>query len=510
MKNIRQLALATLLAGPFSGAALALDNSDFSQLDQRALGTVQYATDATTGIGFLPSWTLLAPNGGAIRTDNNLGADGDSAFTFNLLANGFGDNKLEQCLPIDPSQSLSIQYAVSTSVVSDDVRTRLNPNFYASMEECEVNLQADDNSNRLDNFADANEDYDQQLGGLDQNQWADLPATVFAAGALPAEAQVLRISLRARDRSGQDAEVLFDNVRVTQGSSPVNLVRNPSFEHLEAAPGDFLHAGAGWQLNSGDRVAAGASSASLSGGHVFYFETLANGFGDSRLDVCVPVDGTAALRPTVRAGSLMPHAELSLRIDLAFFTDADCTTDADSALDIRQDFAIDDTAVAWQTFQTDEQRDAGALAGVASARLSLRARDRTGDTFARAVYLDEATLEDATPAPTFTPPGQEFSTSELVITVNGPAGSTLYYTLDGSTPNQASSALQPGETLTLTATTVVQAMAVLNGQTSEVRSATYTQVDAPFVPPSGPLNRSAGSIGLMFGLFGTLLLLRRR
>lgn len=511
MKSTITMAAMAALLLPWT--AQALDNGDFSDLDQRGLGDVDYSTEG--GIGFLPSWTLLTPTGGLIRTGVGFGAQGDSAFGFNALDDGFGTNKLEQCLPIDPDQSLSLRYAVRTSVSSSDVRSRLNPNFYPDMAACEENLQADANSNRL-SFARSNEDIDLQLT-IDANTWVDTTPVVFAASDLPEEARVLRISLRARDRSGQSAEVFFDNVRATQGESQANLIRNGSFEHLDVVDGDFLNADSGWYVerDAGLRAAAGAVSFAQSGNNVFYFESLTGNFGASRLDQCVPVTGDDTLRPSVRAMSLTPDDDLNLRVNLAFFTDNACTDAADSALNLEQDFSVNGDSGQWLTFTTDDSREAAALAGIGSARLSLRARDRSSPEgnvpgpFARTLYLDDVNLVATVPAPTFNPPSQEFSSAQLVITLNGPEGSTLFYTLDGSNPDQTSLSLLPGETITITDTTEVRAIAVLDDAESAVRSATYTRVEAPFVPPTGPLNRSTGSIGFVFGLFGMVLLFRR-
>ena len=510
---------AGVLASALAPAVVfGLQNGDFSELDMRGLGDIAYPVDASN-IGFLPSWTLLT-SGAFIRTEAGFGADGDSAFSFNTLGEGFGDHKIEQCLPIDPDQSLIIRYNVKTSVADNDARTRLNPNFYASMADCEVNLQMDDNSNRLD-FALGNEDFDTQLGlgSVEAGEWFEPAPVAFAASDLPDEAAVLRISLRARDRiEGQDAEIFFDNVRVTQGDSPVNLVRNPSFEHIDVADGDFLSSDSGWyaELSPGMRAAAGAASFAINGDNVFYFENQGGGFGDARIDQCVAYDGEQAVRPSLRATSFTPDPDLSVRINTSFFTDAECTLDADGSLEMEEDFSLDGDSGEWLTLVNEAQREAAALADVGSVRLSIRARDRSDPEgndpgpFARTVYLDDINLFLAVPAPTFNPPSQEFSAAQLVVTLNGPEGSTLFYTLDGTDPTMTSMSLQPGETLTITETTTVRAIAMLDDAMSEVRSATYTRVEAPAEVPTGPLNRSTGSVGFGFALLGTLLLFRRR
>ncbi|MCH8544526.1 MAG: chitobiase/beta-hexosaminidase C-terminal domain-containing protein [Alcanivorax sp.] len=515
---MRSFIKAGLLVGAIIPASvLGLQNGDFSELDMRGLGDVAYPVDGQD-IGFLPSWTMLTP-GGFIRTEAGFGADSDSAFAFETLDRGFGDNKLEQCLPIDSDQSLTIRYSIMTNVADNNAQTRINPNFYASMADCEVNLQADENGNRL-SFALSNEDFDTQLGlgGVEAGEWFEPAPVAFSASDLPDEVAVLRLSLRARDRvEGVDAEIFFDNVRVTQGDSPVNLVRNPSFEHIDVADGDFLSGSDGWyaELNPGIRAAAGAASFAISGDNVFYFENQEGGFGAARIDQCVVYDGAQTVRPSLRATSLAPDPQLSVRTNTAFFADDACADSASTSA-LEQDFPLVAESGEWQTLINTEQLDATQLVDVGSIRLSIRVRDRSGPEadapgpFARSIYLDDINLFEVVPAPTFNPPSQEFSAAQLVVTVNGPEGSTLFYTLDGTDPTMESMSLQPGETLTITETTTVRAIAFLDDAMSAVRSATYTRVEAPVEVPTGPLNRSTGSIGFGFALLGTLLLFRRR
>ena len=59
------------------------------------------------------------------------------------------------------------------------------------------------------------------------------------------------------------------------------------------------------------------------------------------------------------------------------------------------------------------------------------------------------------------------------VTMSGPAGATIHYTTDGSTPTSASTAYS--EALTLTGTTTVKAVAVKDGVSSSVTSRTFTK-----------------------------------
>lgn len=95
-----------------------------------------------------------------------------------------------------------------------------------------------------------------------------------------------------------------------------------------------------------------------------------------------------------------------------------------------------------------------------------------------AMYLTSITIEWETGStttlapPTITPDGGEFLTSQQV-TLSAENGASIYYTLDGNDPT-TSSTLYEGA-FTLTATTTVKAIAVKNGETSTVASATFTK-----------------------------------
>ena len=64
-------------------------------------------------------------------------------------------------------------------------------------------------------------------------------------------------------------------------------------------------------------------------------------------------------------------------------------------------------------------------------------------------------------------------TDSTQVTIQGPQGAALYYTTDGSTPTSES--MDYSEPITLSATTTVKAIAILNGETSAVASKTFTK-----------------------------------
>lgn len=81
----------------------------------------------------------------------------------------------------------------------------------------------------------------------------------------------------------------------------------------------------------------------------------------------------------------------------------------------------------------------------------------------------ETPVTVAAPTITGTTPFEE--TTE--VTISGPAGASIYYTLDGSTPTASST--QYSEALTLSDTTTVKAIAFKDGVSSSVATHTFTK-----------------------------------
>lgn len=83
-------------------------------------------------------------------------------------------------------------------------------------------------------------------------------------------------------------------------------------------------------------------------------------------------------------------------------------------------------------------------------------------------------------APVFDIPGGNYHQSTTVEVSSPIAGATLYYTLDGSEPTTNSQSSTSPLTLTITSTTTIKAIAVLNGwNNSPVATATYTIIYDP-------------------------------
>lgn len=400
-----------------SPCSLALDNNDFTDLNNRAAGNQHYTT--TAGKGALPAWTLLGANGGVIETLGVAAATDQSVFRFHTLTANFGDNKLDQCIPLDANKDLDISFQVRTNVspVSNDLRLRLNPNFYSDMESCEKDMQSDSTSRRLTTGSLHNADRDIRLGsvsGLQANQWQTITAATHgttgplthSASDLPAGTRAMRVSLRIRDDAASSSRrIWIDDIQITQTGSSDNLVRNGNFDHIDVRHQDYLFANSGWRLDrDGDvtlRAGAGVLDTTPSGNNAFYFQSLTGNFGSSSLDQCVPVNGTTDLRPSVAVMSHTPHDALGIRLNVDFYSSHDCSSGVNNGLQLREDFSLNNLPGEWRTLITGDTRSAAALSGIQSARLSIRARDRSNsanngpDNFQRTLYIDAANLNAA-------------------------------------------------------------------------------------------------------------------
>ena len=112
-----------------------------------------------------------------------------------------------------------------------------------------------------------------------------------------------------------------------------------------------------------------------------------------------------------------------------------------------------------------------------------------------------------TPSVVISPDSRNVTVESVTVTMTGtPANATIYYTTDGSTPTTASEQYNGAFNVSLPNVgdvANVKAIAVYNGQTSEVATATYTRVEkvidvkAPFFSPLAGTN--GGYNGIYYG-----------
>ncbi|TVQ31771.1 MAG: hypothetical protein EA370_12740, partial [Wenzhouxiangella sp.] len=148
------------------------------------------------------------PLGRTLRSVNEFGmvvpepsAAGGSAFQFTRLGDGFGDNTLEQCVPIDMSRMV-LSARVWPELSNSDLRIRLNMDLHANLADCLSR------ANRIGRF-----DTDFRTSDLNPGTWN----TISTRGiARPSGAGYARIALRARDRieppPANPPIILFDQV----------------------------------------------------------------------------------------------------------------------------------------------------------------------------------------------------------------------------------------------------------------------------------------------------------
>lgn len=92
--------------------------------------------------------------------------------------------------------------------------------------------------------------------------------------------------------------------------------------------------------------------------------------------------------------------------------------------------------------------------------------------------------------PTITPTTGQYSSSQSV-TISGPSGSTIYYTTNGNSPSTSSTVY--GGSFTVSADTIVQAIAVQSSYTDSFVATSYIQIRASSTPTINISNFSTAS-----------------
>ncbi|MGY6586707.1 MAG: hypothetical protein ACXIUB_00315 [Wenzhouxiangella sp.] len=315
--------------------------------------------------------TVAGPSGWLLRDlDDRRGLvsgfdgalSGQRVFRFENPTSGFGDNKLEQCLPVSDPTGFALRVHTQALQAAPGLAVRLNVESYPTEADC---LARD---NRLDN-----EDFDFPLDAISQT-WLPLDA----APSLDAAAGFARISLRVRDRSngGSPASpplaVLFDAVEVTGAS-----LSNGSFEADTANAVEFGENSGplGWTLRSVIEAGLVVAEPTAQDGSAFQFTQLGEGFGDNTLEQCVAVDlDLFSLNVSVWPDRIHPDLRIRLNVDLHANLD-DCLARDNRLGRFDTDIRTSDLNRAeWNRLASG---GISRPANAGYARIALRARDRS-------------------------------------------------------------------------------------------------------------------------------------
>jgi hypothetical protein len=203
--------------------------------------------DFTGAVGTYPAgervgeWRVLrAEEHAVIAAASELGLSalrGDNVLFFSAFSDApqFRESRIDRCVPFDAARPMSFRYAVYAAVaedfVTDDLRVRINPNFYADLDSCEADLDDDSTSSRLEELGTwYNEDFDVRLetAGAEPRAWLDVIAPthnaptadmVYAPENYPEGAAAVRFSIRVRDDlfgPGSDRRLYLDAIELTQ------------------------------------------------------------------------------------------------------------------------------------------------------------------------------------------------------------------------------------------------------------------------------------------------------
>ena len=165
----------------------------------------------------------------------------------------------------------------------------------------------------------------------------------------------------------------------------------------------------------------------LSGNRAFRYSALGRGFGDSRIDQCVPLDQAFdALMLSVHVLTEDPHPELALRLRIDFYADEVCDSDSANAdaEQIQTDIGLSGERLEpgeWTRIESATRLASELGEDVRSARISLRLRDRSDggqpSDPVRVVWFDQVSLEADV---VFVPPNQRAALRDLYLATDGP------------------------------------------------------------------------------------------
>ncbi|MGY6553609.1 MAG: hypothetical protein ACXIUM_03705 [Wenzhouxiangella sp.] len=310
----------------------------------------------------------------AVVSSVEFARSGSRVFWFSTPTAGFGDNKLDQCIPVDAAPDFAFAFSAWTLRPDSDLRARVNIESYPTEADCDAR------SNRLDN-----EDFDFRIEGT-AAQWQEFAQTF----AVNSGADFVRLSLRLRDRSGPGGapaeppvQVFFDDVRVIGASLVNGNFADTTISEAQFAAGEGPF---GWVLNAAGELGVVVPQAAAVDGSAFGFNQLFTapepddrGFGDNSLEQCFAIDSfrNRLVAAGVSVWTSVSDSDLRVRLNLDTFPDEASCLARDNSQRLRQiqtDFRTSDLqSQSWNRLQGDAFVVAN---GEAFARIALRARDR--------------------------------------------------------------------------------------------------------------------------------------
>jgi len=160
----------------------------------------------------------------------------------------------------------------------------------------------------------------------------------------------------------------------------------------------------GWELSLDDADQRGIvepAAFAHTGENIFYFNHLQTGYGGSRVDQCVELDGPRDLELALMVRPVDPHPDMRVRLRLDFYADGICDEDSANAdaEQVETDIPLDPQRTppdTWVELLGQTRLDSELGTDVGSVRVSFRLRDRSADGQPvdppRRVYFDNVML----------------------------------------------------------------------------------------------------------------------
>lgn len=215
---------------------------------------------------------------------------------------------------------------------------------------------------------------------------------------------------------------------VSSAGVAAQTIVNAGFEEAEGRWGD-RDGPAGWTLrlkaSDDQRGVVESHDFVKEGRRAFRFTEVARGFGDSRLEQCVPLGELSALQLSAQVRVEEPDPELAVRLRVDFYADDDCETESAAAGEEQIETSIGLSAERtpageWARLESEVRLPGELGDDVRAARISLRQRDRSNDGQPRdplrQVWFDDVSLAADI---RILPPGERAALRDLYNATSG-------------------------------------------------------------------------------------------